>query len=156
MKKITLLIIALLFINLTFSQDYSIEEINIVQNLFGVQKKAVYEENIDLSGINANTFWKLYNEYEVERKKIGEKKVELLMSYTTAEGAVTNEQADEILTQASSIRGTENNLIMKYVKKMRKETNPLVAAQFYQIEHYITDGVRFTLLNNIDFIHKKE
>ena len=103
MKKITLLIIALLFINLTFSQDYSIEEINIVQNLFGVQKKAVYEENIDLSGINANTFWKLYNEYEVERKKIGEKKVELLLSYTTAEGAVTNEQADKILTQALAL-----------------------------------------------------
>jgi hypothetical protein len=156
MKKITLLIIALLFINLTFSQDYSIEEINIVQNLFGVQKKAVYEENMDLSGVNADTFWKLYNEYEVERKKIGEKKVELLMSYTTAEGAVTNDQADEILGKAANIRNSENNLIMRFVKKMRKETNPLVAAQFYQIEHYITDGVRFTLLNNIDFIHKKE
>ena len=42
------------------------------------------------------------------------------------------------------------------VKKIRKETNPLVAAQFYQIEHYITDGVRFALLNNIEFIHKKK
>jgi hypothetical protein len=46
---------------------------------------------MDLSGINADSFWKLYNEYEVERKKIGEKKVELLMSYTTKQGAVTNE-----------------------------------------------------------------
>jgi hypothetical protein len=156
MKKITLLIIALLVANFTFSQDYSIEEINIVQNLFGVQKKAVYEENMDLSGVNADAFWKLYNEYEVERKKIGEKKVELLMSYTTTEGAVTNDQADEILAQATNIRNSENNLIMRFVKKMRKETSPLVAAQFYQIEHYITDAVRFTLLNNIDFIHKKE
>jgi len=78
------------------------------------------------------------------------------MSYTTAEGAVTNDQADEILSQAANIRNSENTLIMRFVKKIRKETSPLVAAQFYQIEHYITDGVRFTLLNNIDFIHKKE
>lgn len=156
MKKIKLLIIAFFFINLTFSQDYSIEEINIFQNLFGVQKKAVFEENMDLSGINAAIFWELYNAYEIERKKIGEKKVALLMSYTTAEGAVSNDQADEILSKASDIRTSENKLIMKYVKKMRKESSPLVAAQFYQIEHYITDGVRVELLNNIDFIHKKK
>ena len=156
MKKITLLIIALFFINVTFSQDYSIEEINVIQNLFGAQKKVVFEENMDLSGVDADAFWNLYNEYEVERKKIGEKKVELLMSYTTKEGAVTNEQADVILSQATNIRSSENNLIMKYVKKIRKASSPIVAAQFYQIEHYITDGVRFALLDNIDFIHKKE
>ena len=45
---------------------------------------------------------------------------------------------------------------MRYVKKMRKETSPLVAAQFYQIEHYIIDGVRFQLLNNVEFIHEKK
>lgn len=156
MKKITFLIIAFLITNLTFSQDYSIEEINVIQNLFGAQKKVVFEENMDLTGVNADAFWSLYNEYEVERKKIGEKKVALLMSYTTKEGAVTNEQADEILSQATNIRSSENNLIMKYVKKIRKASSPLVAAQFYQIEHYITDGVRFALLDNIDFIHKKE
>ena len=75
---------------------------------------------MDLSGVNADAFWKLYNEYEVERKKIGEKKVELLMSYTTAEGAVTNDQADEILSQATNIRNSENNLIMRFVKKIVK------------------------------------
>ena len=156
MKKIILSLIALVCMNLSFGQDYSIEEVNVIQNLFGAQKKVVFEENMDLSGINADVFWKLYNEYEVARKKIGEKKVALLMSYTTAEGAVTNEQADGILGEATNIRNSENTLIMKYVKKIRKETSPLVAAQFYQIEHYITDGVRFALLNNIDFIHKKK
>lgn len=91
----------------------------------------MFEENMDLSGINADIFWELYNASEIERKKIGEKKVALLMSYTTAEGAVSNDQADEILSKASDIRTSENKLIMKYVKKMRKESSPLVAAQFY-------------------------
>lgn len=156
MKKIILSLVALVCMNVSFGQDYSIEEVNVIQNLFGAQKKVVFEENMDLSGINADVFWKLYNEYEVERKKIGEKKVALLMSYTTAQGEVTNDEADGILSEASNIRNSENTLIMKFVKKIRKETNPLVAAQFYQIEHYITDGVRFALLNNIEFIHKKK
>jgi len=156
MKKITLLIIALLFINVTFSQDYSIEELKIVQNLFGAQKKAVYEDNMNLAGVNADSFWNLYNEYEVERKKIGEKKMELIVSYTSKEGAVSNSQADELLSQAENIRSSENNLIMKFSKKMRKETSSLVAAQFYQIEHYILDGIRFQLLNNIEFLSEKK
>lgn len=156
MKKIILLLIAIFTINLTSAQDYSIEELNVIQNLFGVQKKAVFEENMDLTDVNAETFWKLYNQYEIERKKIGQEKMEILKSYSEKEGAVTNEQADEILGKAGKIRSAEHSLIMKFVKQIRKQTNPIVAAQFYQIENYILDGVRFTLLNNVDFIHKKE
>ena len=69
MKKIILSLVALVCMNVSFGQDYSIEEVNVIQNLFGAQKKVVFEENMDLSGINADVFWKLYNEYEVERKK---------------------------------------------------------------------------------------
>lgn len=156
MKKIILLLIAILSINFSFSQDYSIEELNVIQNLFGAQKKVVFEENMELSGVNADAFWKLYNEYEIERKRIGEEKMALLKNYSEKGGAVTNEQADELLAAAGKIRGAEHSIIMKYVKRIRKETSPIVAAQFYQIENYILDGVRFTLLNNIDFIHKKE
>ncbi len=156
MKKIILLFIAILTFNFSSAQDYSIEELNVIQNLFGVQKKAVFEENMDLTDANSESFWKLYNQYEIERKKIGTEKMEILKSYSEKEGAVTNEQADEILGKAGKIRSAEHSLIMKYVKRIRKDTNPIVAAQFYQIENYILDGVRFTLLNNIDFIHKKE
>lgn len=156
MKKIILLFIALLSINFSFAQDYSIEELNVIQNLFGVQKKAVFEENMDLTDANSEAFWKLYNQYEIERKKIGNDKMEILKGFSEKGGALTNEQADEIIGKAGKIRNSEHSLIMKYVKQIRKNTSPIVAAQFYQIENYILDGVRFTLLNNVDFVHKKE
>lgn len=156
MKQLTLSIIALFFLNITFSQDYSIEEIKVIQNLFGAQKKVVYEENMDLSGTNADTFWKLYNAYETDRKEIGEEKMQLLMKYEDKGGTVTEVQAKELLAQASKIRNAENGLIMNYVKRMSKENSSFVAAQFYQIEHYITDGIRFSLFDNINFVNKKQ
>lgn len=156
MKKIILLFITLLTINFTFAQDYSIEELNVIQNLFGVQKKAVFEENMDLTDANSEIFWKLYNQYEIERKKIGQDKMEILKGFSEKGGALTNDQADEIIGKSGKIRTSEHSLIMKYVKHIRKETSPIVAAQFYQIENFILDGVRFTLLNNIEFVHKKE
>jgi len=39
---------------------------------------------------------------------------------------------------AIPLRKSEDSLIEKYYKKLKKSTSPKVAAQFYQIEHYIS------------------
>jgi len=156
MKKTILFIAAILFINVSFSQDYSIEEIEVVQNLFGAEKKAIIEENVDLTGVDKEVFWKLYQEYETARKQIGKEKLELLNKYTTKKGKVTNTQAENLLKVAIPLREREDKLILNYTKKLKKATNALVAAQFYQIEHYISDGIRFSILHNIDFIQDKK
>ncbi|MDZ7615111.1 MAG: hypothetical protein U5K51_16515 [Flavobacteriaceae bacterium] len=53
--------------------------------------------NVDLTGVDATAFWKIYDEYEVERKAIGKERLNLLNSYTTATGKFTDVQADEML-----------------------------------------------------------
>lgn len=70
MKKITLLITALLVFSISHAQDVTTEEIQMVQELFGSEKKAIIEENVDLTGVNADSFWKLYTEYENNDRKL--------------------------------------------------------------------------------------
>jgi hypothetical protein len=152
MKKVTLFIAAFLFISISNAQDYSIEEVEVVQNLFGAEKKAIIDANVDLTGVNAESFWNLYNEYESFRKELGKEKIELLHKYTSKEGSVTNEQADALMDAAIPLRQREDKLILDFTKKIRKATSSVVAVQFYQIEHYISDGIRFTILHNIEFI----
>jgi len=156
MKKSFLFIILILSVNALFAQDYSIEEIEVVQNIFGAEKKSIIDENIDLSGVDSEAFWSLYQEYETARKEIGKEKLDLLHKYTTKEGAVTNTQADELMNIAIPLREREDKLILNYTKKIKKATSSLVAVQFYQIEHYISDGIRFSILHNIDFIQDKK
>ncbi|MDN3644093.1 hypothetical protein QWY87_15365 [Lutimonas halocynthiae] len=156
MKKITLLIAALLVFNFTYAQDVTTEEIQMVQELFGSEKKAIIEENVDLTGVNADSFWKLYDEYENQRQEIGQAKLELLQKYTMKKGALTNQQATDLMTEAVPLRTAEDKLILNYTKRIGKATSPLVSVQFYQIEHYISDGIRFSILNNIDFIQDKK
>lgn len=156
MKKITFFIVTILCFHLGFSQDIAGDEIKLVQDLFGLEKKDIIAENINLAGVDANAFWALYDEYEASRKEIGQKKLELLYQYTTQEGAVTNVQAESLLSRSMAIRASEDNLIAKFTKKLKKSTSPLVASQFYQIEHYISDGIRYTILDNIDFIQDKK
>jgi len=106
--------------------------------------------------VDGDTFWKLYAEYEKERQEIGQAKLELLQKYTTKKGALTNQQASDLLTEAVPLRNGEDKLILTFTKRIGKATSPLVSVQFYQIEHYISDGIRFSILNNIDFIQDKE
>ncbi len=152
MKRITLFIVALFFVNLLSAQDYSAEEIQLIQEVFGDEKREIIAENINMEGVDTDAFWKLYDKYEAERKGIGQEKVELLKQYTTKQGNMTPLQAQEMLSKAANLRAAEDKLIMNYTKRIDKMSNPFVAVQFYQIEHYISDGIRFSLLNNIDFI----
>jgi hypothetical protein len=156
MKKITLLITALLVFSISHAQDVTTEEIQMVQELFGSEKKAIIEENVDLTGVNADSFWKLYTEYEKQRQEIGQAKLELLQKYTMKKGALTNQQATDLMAEAVPLRTAEDKLILNYTKRIGKATSPLVSVQFYQIEHYISDGIRFSILNNIDFIQDKK
>ncbi len=156
MKKITLLIAALLVFTSSFAQDELTEEIKMMQEIFGNEKKAIIEDNVDLTGVDGNAFWKLYADYEKERQEIGQTKLELLQKYTTKKGALTSQQASDLLGEAVPLRTAEDKLILNFTKRIEKATNALVSVQFYQIEHYISDGMRFAILNNIDFIQDKK
>lgn len=152
MRKLTLLIASLFFIGGLSAQDLTAEEIQMIQDVFGSEKKEIIAENINMEGVNTDTFWKLYDEYEAQRQDLGRERMKLLKQYTTKRGNMTPLQAEEMLNQAAKLRSSEDNLIMNYTKRIRKMSNPFVAVQFYQIEHYISDGIRFSILNNIDFI----
>ena len=155
MKKLILLLVSLFFIGSTFAQDVSAEEIEMIQELFGQEKKAIIEANIDLTGVDSDAFWKLYGQYEKQRQDIGRAKLELLQKYTTKPGNLTNFQASELLGEAVPLREAEDKLILNFTKRIGKATSDLVSVQFYQIEHYISDGIRYSILNDIDFIQDK-
>ena len=112
-KNIVPFIIMALFFNISFSQNFSADEIEVIQNVFGSEKKMIIQENIDLSGVNANKFWELYDEYEATRKELGNEKMELLKKYTTQKGAVSVMQADALMKKAIPVRAAEENLILK-------------------------------------------
>ena len=157
MKKLSLLLVSLLFISTAaFAQDNTAEEIALMQDLFGQEKKTIIAENVNLTGVDAEAFWKLYDEYEAQRQDLGKARLTLLQKYTTKPGNLTNFQASELLGEAIPLRTAEDKLILNYTKRIGKATSDLVSVQFYQIEHYISDGIRFSILNNIDFIQNKE
>jgi hypothetical protein len=148
MKKITLLVIAL-FVAVLVNAQSTKEEVDLMQASFGMEKKAMVAEFVQVDPAQKDAFWKLYDEYETQRKALGQERIQLLNDYTSKYTKFTNESADVLTKNIIDLSKETDNLIITYYNKIKKVTNPIVALQFYQVENYILSGIRVSLLESL-------
>jgi hypothetical protein len=148
MKKLTFLFIAIFAYAFVNAQSNK-EEIELVQSVYGMEKKAIVQEFVQVDPAQKDAFWSLYDEYETKRKELGKQRVALLEQYANAYKTLNNEQADDITKKLISLSAKTDDLIVSYVKKIKKVTNPIVALQFYQVEGYILSGIRVSILEEL-------
>jgi transcription termination factor NusB len=139
--------------NVSLAQSIQ-EEIDMYQAVFGMEKKAMMAEF--LNNEDDVTFWALYDEYEVERKLLGQKRLQLLENYANNYGVMGDEQTDQLMKAIMTQKKSLDKLIDKYYKKIKKSSGSKEAAQFYQIENYILSAIRLEILSNIPFFDEFE
>ncbi len=155
MKKITLLITSVVIAIASYSQSNK-EEVDLFQAAFGMEKKAVVANFVNLLEIQKGPFWQLYDEYELARKENGKKRIELLEQYAKEYNTMTNEQAEAWTNEVIKLSTATDKLIVTYYNKIKKVTTPLVATQFYQIEGYILTTIRMEILEEVPFLGEKK
>jgi hypothetical protein len=155
MKKITLLLVALTIGFASYAQSNK-EELDLIQAAFGMEKKAVVANFVHPTDLQKDAFWKLYDEYESQRKENGKKRVQLLEQYAKQYDSMTEEQAAVWTGDVIKLQTATDKLIVTYYNKIKKVTSPIVATQFYQIENYILTGIRMEVLGSVPFLVKKK
>ncbi len=154
MKKYILLVVASLMASFSYAQTNK-EEIDLMQAAFGMDKKAAVAEFVKPSDAQKDAFWKLYDEYETQRKDLGKQRIELLKQYAAQYETMTSAQADAWALKAMDLQKKTDNLITTFYGKVKSATDGIVALQFYQMENYILAGIRAQLLDQIPFVEKK-
>ena len=151
MKKtlLTTLMVALAFV--AFSQSNK-EEVDLVQSVFGMEKKAMAAEFIKLEGAPKDAFWVAYDEYETKRKELGKKRIGLLEKYVNGYSSMDDASMDQITKEIISLQGETDKLIVTYYNKIKKGSGVKAAAQFYQFENYILSKIRAEIMENIPLI----
>ncbi|MGB5361013.1 MAG: hypothetical protein WBN27_13815 [Eudoraea sp.] len=134
--------------NISFAQSLQ-EEVEMFQAVFGMEKKDMTMAFMDNEGDTA--FWMLYDEYEVQRKLLGQKRLQILVNYANTYGVIGDEQTDELMKVVMTQKKSLDKLIDKYYKKIKKSSGSKVAAQFYQLENYILSAIRLEILDSIPF-----
>ena len=151
MKRFMLLFVSVFAFSMAFSQ-IDRGEVLTIQSLFGKEKKAIVEEFIQANPYSNDRFWGLFDAYEIERKELGLKRIDLLEKYASEYNTLDDAQTDEIMKQILAQQKAMDKLIISYYKRIRKEVGVKQAAQFYQLEYYFLNIIRATIFENIPFI----
>lgn len=153
MKKVIFTLTFFLFtISSAVMAQSNKEEIDLMQSVFGMEKKAIVAEFIQPDGINKDIFWEIYDEYETKRKDLGKRRLALLNKYSDSYDTLNDEGTEGILYEMMNLQTSTDKLIATYARKIKKKVDVKTAAQFYQIEGYIVSKLRTTILENIPVI----
>jgi hypothetical protein len=153
MKKYILILTAIIMATSAWAQSNK-EEVDLVQAAFGHDKKMVVADFVKPSAAQKDAFWKLYDEYETQRKELGKQRIELLKQYADQYLTMTPVQADAWTNKVIALQKKTDALIVTYYGKVKLISDGLVATQFYQIENYILTAIRMKVLDNVPFVTK--
>jgi hypothetical protein len=153
MKKLVLFTLALFAINIagSFAQTVD-EEIKLVQEAFGKDKRTLIESYMELSPEKAAAFWPIYDAFEIERKEIGKERIMIINEYIEKYTHIGDAEADELMTRSLKNDAALNKLYTSYYSKFKKVTSAIDAAKFLQVEFYITNTIRNVIQQELPFV----
>jgi len=130
----------------------STEEIAIVQNLFGREKRQLLTTAIKMTPSDSIGFWPIYENYEQDRKDLSKKRIMIIQTFVSKYPALSNEELNELMSDAIDLDEDQHDLMASYYGKIKKVASPMVAAQWLQLESYISAAVKLSLQEKLPFL----
>jgi hypothetical protein len=128
------------------------EDIDIIQSLYGKEKKVIVGDFIKLDESKKDAFWKIYDEYETKRKEFGKKRIALLERYANEYDKLDDATTSKLVKDITSLAVQNDKLISTYYAKLEKAVGSKPAAQFFQLESYFLSAIRVAIFESIPFI----
>jgi Spy/CpxP family protein refolding chaperone len=150
MKKM-LILLSICLSTAVFAQSNK-EDVDFIQSIYGKEKKTIVADFIKLEGAQKDAFWKLYDQYENERKALGKKRIALLEKYAAGYGTMSDAEISQNIKETAALGMQTDKLIQTYYKKIEKASGAKAGAQFFQIEVYLLSSIRAAILESIPFI----
>lgn len=148
----TLVTLLVFFVTGIGTAQITNEEAKLIQEAWGLDKKVMLTEYLDLSDTDAAKFWPVYDAYMQERSKLGMERMKILRDYATQYENLSGERVDDLTMRLFKNNMAIEKLQMKYYKRMKKAVNPLEAGKFIQAEKYIDAVIRTDVQMSIPFI----
>ncbi len=153
--KYTILVFALFISSISIQAQSVVDDVIIVQSLWGKEKRAIVAEYMGFDAAEGDTFWPAYNLYEAERKKLGRARLAVMDEYLKNQATLSDKKATELMTKASENNIAMQKLLLSTFKSMSKIIGPAQAAKFIQIENYLMLGVQLSLQEKLPFLGNK-
>jgi hypothetical protein len=155
MKKVIIAAVALVLSTGMFAQSNK-EDIDLIQAMFGKEKKELVQLYMTIPEAKSAKFWALYDVYETARKKLGKERVSLIEAYATHYESLDNKKASELTTKKFAWVDKYTKFQQLYFTKFSAIVGGLQASKLMQLEDYIENSIRLTIQEDIPFIGELE
>jgi hypothetical protein len=132
-----LVVVFLVSLSLPFAaqaKDQAIDMANARASI-RAQKLAVVKANMEFTESEAKAFWPLYEEYQAELEKVGDRMADLIKNFGITYKVMTDDTAAMLLKKSIGIQGDRIKLQEKYLPKFDKVLPMTKVARYYQIEN---------------------
>ena len=152
MKKLSIILVVAIASFSSYAQSSYKEDVELVQSIYGKSKSDLVRQYMNLSDAQAAGFTKVYDNYEAERKGLGQTKLQLINSYAESYATLTDEKADELAKGTLKNNQDYEKLYSKTYGQMKKAIGAINAAKFIQLEVYLQTVIRNEIQESIPFI----
>jgi len=112
-------------------------EIEETRAILQQQRITVIKRAMSLTPSEQEKFWPLYERYQADIQKLGDREVKLITLYADHFENLTDKVADQIVEEHFAIVKAKNELKMKYYPEFKNILPVIKAARFFQIENKI-------------------
>jgi len=149
--KYLLSLVLLLYYYAAKSQSFQ-QEIQLVENMYSLQKRKLVEQSLQLQSSDITTFWIVYDKYEKQRSALGLDRLAIIRDYAISYSQLNEKSADDIAQRCFKNDLAVQKLHQRYYTILKKKVSAIKAAQFMQMETYLQNIVRLQTQSQIPFI----
>ena len=159
MKKLSFIVASMLLLmpamNL-FAQNNTDEEMQLIRDQWGVDKKQLIMDYMKFSDKESKAFWPVYDAYTKQYRKLMDTRISLIKDYANHYENITNAKATEITNKIIDNDVAVSSLQKAYYAKFSTAITPKRASQFMQVEYYLLTNLRAMVQDQIPFIGELE
>lgn len=128
------------------------EDVDMIQSMYGKNKKELIQAYMTIPDSQKEGFWKLYDQYETDRKSLGKERIALIEDYANNYATLDDKKASDLMSKKMKSNESFSKLQKKYFGSMSKQIGGLQASKFFQLEDYLDNNIKLMIQENIPFI----
>jgi hypothetical protein len=160
MRTKTKLLVAIGALFVLFMIDFSLvcaeeqlqDNMPIIREALRANKKLFIAENMDLTVKETNEFWALYDKFQSDLEKIGDRYLRLIETYAKNYDTLSDADALKLLKERLALDEEYQKLNQSYLPKFMKILPGKKVTRYYQLENKFFAVVKYDLAKQIPLV----
>jgi hypothetical protein len=144
-----LFVLFMIDFSLVCAQEQPQDNMSIIREALRANKKLFVAENMDLTVKETNEFWNLYDTFQNDLEKIGDRYLKLIETYVKTYDTLSDDDAIKLLNERLALDEEYQKLNQSYLPKFMKILPGKKVTRYYQLESKFVAVVKYDLAKQI-------